>query len=143
MGTGAFTLAQPLTALVAANFATGNGSSLSSIGGSLQLFYWSASAMGLFAGTQVFPWSSGYTGAHTYSTVVNGSATKAYRDGVQAGTTWNPGTSGTTTGLRISERNLANYISTTLFEVIVCAGALSDADRVAAQSYLKAKWGTP
>lgn len=141
LDTGSFTLAQPLTIIDVVHTLNVSGI-VGSIGGNLQT-YISSSSMKMYAGSNEVTVSATGTGLGQWSYEFNGTSSNAWKNGTQTVTNGNPGTSGTTTGLRLGERNLAQYYSGEIMEVIVVGAVLSTSDRQAAESYLKTKWGTP
>lgn len=141
LDTAAFTLAQPFTLFVAGLVAGTTGTGVSSVGGSLQLPYWDGSGMYVYAGTTRLVKGSGWLGASVLSFVVDGAASAFYADGL-GGVIASPGVSGTTTGLRVAERNLdpSGYFQQSLFEVVAYDGALSSVRRGAVEDYLRWHW---
>jgi hypothetical protein len=83
---------------------------------------------------------------HVYSVVSAAGDWRAYLDGASLFTTaanavgW--GSTLTSVG-RADDHSAAFFLDGRIAEIIVCAGALSTADRQAAEAYLKAKWATP
>lgn len=144
LDTAAFTVAQPLSLIVAGIYPTSSGPGMvSSVGGNLQFYRAAAGQIRGYAGGVEISINSYVTGSHVTTLIFNGASSSFRMDG-GAPVSGNPGTAGTTTGLRTTERNLAFPTNGyELAEIILCAGALGTTDRAAAEDYLRTKWGTP
>jgi hypothetical protein len=146
MDTGSFTLAQPLTAIFVverSTFVTFSGV-LSGVGGNLQIGYTASGGSNTakyYAGSnEVVSYDPGTAAAVLESYIINGASSASFKDGAAAGT-GNPGSSGSTTGLRLAERNLFAYSNNRYAEVVVYDTALGTTDREAVEDYLADKWG--
>jgi hypothetical protein len=145
LDTASFTLAQPFTIFwIWKSAASGVAQSfMSSIGGNLQTFGVDSGAkdVGMFAGSSVIDTNLLLGGTHHWIAIYDGASSVVYQDG-SVGTGGNPGTSGTTTGMRIgAERNLANAgCSGSFCEIIAFSGAADSTMRTDLDSYSLSKW---
>jgi hypothetical protein len=148
LATPSFTLAQPLTMIVACNMdASANTHNLiSSIGGSLQLYQPSvATQMGMYAGSVTGVGGLSTYAPHVWVAEFNSATSKLYQNGADKGTV-DPGTLGTTTGVYIgAERGLSGGwgMKGPIFEVLLYNRVLTTTERQQIEMYLKQKWGTP
>ena len=144
LDTAAFTLNQPFMVFIALDFnSQGNQGIFSSVGGNYQTWV-GAHRLGHYAGTTMELASDLYQGAHVWRFVDNSTSSSYYKDEVLM-ISGNLGTSGTTTGWRIAERNLtAGYrFKGELFEIVVYSRILNSTEISQVATYLKNKWGTP
>ena len=143
--TGSFSLAQPYTLFVAGEFASGQVSPLSSIGGDELQIYTPSNTHAIYMGSQIsyVQEAADYDPA-VFGYVVNGASSAMYRNGTSK-STGDLGSTGITLGVRTAERNLNTgyYFADALFEIIFYDTALGTTDRQTVEDYLSSKWGTP
>jgi len=145
--TGLFSTPQPTTIFVVAKpngLATAQFSFVDDIGANNRNLLYKKNTTGnfsLFAGTEIQS-SITTVGEFTLlSAVFSGANSLLYRNALLIAS-GNPGTQnldGVTIGANITNVSSAGDIS----EILIYDSALSTADRISVESYLKAKWGTP
>jgi hypothetical protein len=145
MDTASFTVAQPITVFFAGDIVSDSDQGwFSSVGGNFQV-YIGAGNVYLYCGTTPsgLQLTGSYTGAHTWRFQANGSSTAGYKDGTLLAT-GDTGSSGTTTGWRLAERNLTSGYRLTgeVFEIIVYDRILTGGEITQVEDYLTAKWIT-
>ena len=146
--TTSFTQAQPLTFafVIKTNPASGDQNVIiTSLGGDLSVGQ-ADLPMNVYAAGTPTNYDVDMRGTHSYIVVVNGASTTVYQNGGASDTGGDPGSVGTTTGLRMgAERNLAGdpamYFGGQMCEALICSGSISSGDRTSLFAYFADKWG--
>jgi len=97
----------------------------------------------LYAGTNLGGVTAADTAAHVHSMVFNGASSAHLLDGA-AGASGAAGANNFTAGVRMGcTFDASVFLACDIYELFQCPGSVTTPNRQAAETYLKAKWGTP
>ena len=137
--TNSFTLPQPFTVFVACTWQPYSfwGGPLEAIGETWSIYNGPGSIGKVIAGGTEQDFNPDLGGTHIWTFVFNGATSFCRKDGVDDGRTYNPGTGGTTTGVRTGFNNV---FWGSLFEMAIFSRVLTAQEITDVNGYLNTKW---